>query len=102
MRVYVQSAGLGIRGAPLARAAPAALRPRRAARPHSVRMVTQELAEAMQQGVTAGLDPAAIHLAFADQVGPECPRTAASPPLRVSPRIRAQTYALQRAGQCTR
>jgi hypothetical protein len=79
MRACAQSAGLGIRGAPLARAAPAAL-PRRAARPHSVRMVTQELAEAMQQGVAAGLDPAAIHLAFADQVGPECPRTAASPP----------------------
>eukprot|EP00802_Teleaulax_amphioxeia_P012127 Tamp_12165.p1 GENE.Tamp_12165~~Tamp_12165.p1 ORF type:complete len:444 (-),score=93.44 Tamp_12165:509-1693(-) len=34
---------------------------------HSARMVTQELAEAVQQGVAAGLDPAAIHLAFADQ-----------------------------------
>jgi len=34
---------------------------------HTTRMVTQELAEAVQQGVAAGIDPAAIHLAFADQ-----------------------------------
>mmetsp|Transcript_3089 Transcript_3089/g.4382 ORF Transcript_3089/g.4382 Transcript_3089/m.4382 type:complete len:446 (-) Transcript_3089:336-1673(-) len=33
----------------------------------SARMVTQELAEAVQHGVAAGLDPAAIHMAFADQ-----------------------------------